>query len=183
MRIIAGKFRSRLLSAPAGADTRPSSDRLRETLFNVIASKLHGAAFLDLYAGSGAVGLEALSRGAASAQFVERSRAALTALKKNIAALRVEEAATIHAMDVSKALPALQERGAVFDFCFLDPPYRIEEAYRQSLEFLSRSRLLRENAVVIVEHDKHFTLTPRYGPLGRFRELRQGDSVLSFYAM
>src|ERR1700751_4032084 len=100
MRIIAGTFRSRTLQAPEGLATRPSSDRLRETLFNVLAPRIEGAAFLDLYAGSGAVGLEALSRGAARVVFVERAPAALAVLRGNMESLGVRSAARVHAGSV-----------------------------------------------------------------------------------
>src|SRR5580698_5546411 len=100
MRIIAGRYRSRRLEAPAGMATRPSSDRLRETLFNVLAPRIEGARFLDLYAGSGAVGLEALSRGAAHVEFVERAPAALAVLRKNLAQLGLTEGCRIHGAGV-----------------------------------------------------------------------------------
>src|SRR5579883_2245261 len=183
MRIIAGRFRSRPLVAPPGMGTRPTTDRLRETLFNVLAPRIEGSVWLDLYAGSGAVGLEALSRGADHVYFVESARAALTALKKNIASLGIDEQAEVHSSEVAKALPALQASGVRCKVCFLDPPYRLQGAYARTLEFLAGSTLLAPDAIVVAEHDKHFSPAANVGALQRYRELKQGDAVLSFYAL
>src|ERR1700748_2213418 len=121
VRVIAGSFRSRTLQAPTGLKTRPTSDRLRETLFNVLAPRIEGARFLDLYAGSGAVGIEALSRGAAEAVFVERATPALKALRANLAGLELKESAQVAAGNVTAFLR--NEADARFDLVFLDPPY------------------------------------------------------------
>src|ERR1700739_2936485 len=120
MRIIAGTFRSRTLEAPAGLATRPTSDRLRETLFNVLAPRIKGAAFLDLYAGSGAGGIEALSRGAARVEFVERAPAALAALRANLAKLGVTAGFRVHAGSVGSWLRRMQasDQAAAFDLLF-----------------------------------------------------------------
>ena len=182
MRIIAGKYRSRPLVAPPGMDTRPTTDRLRETLFNVLAPRIEGSVWLDLYAGSGAVGLEALSRGAAMIHFVENAKQALRALEKNIATLGIpEEQVAIQAREVAKALPILESGGTRYDVCFLDPPYKQPGAYARTLEFLAESSLLADGAIVIAEHDKHFSPAAEFGALARYRELKQGDAVLSFY--
>jgi len=181
MRIIAGKFRSRVLAAPPGMETRPTTDRLRETLFNVLAPRMDGSVWLDLYAGSGAVGLEALSRGAARVHFVEHAKQALRALEKNIASLGVADHTEIEAREMAKALPALAAAGVRCDVCFLDPPYQQHGAYARTLEFLSHSSLLAEDAIVVAEHDKHFSPAGEFGAIIRYRELKQGDAVLSFY--
>jgi 16S rRNA (guanine966-N2)-methyltransferase len=184
MRIIAGKYRSRPLVAPQGMDTRPTTDRLRETLFNVLAPRIEGSTLLDLYAGSGAVGLEALSRGAAKIHFVENAKQALRSLEKNIAALSIpEEQVEIQAREVAKALPVLAAAGVRCDICYLDPPYQQHGAYARTLEFLSQTSLLAGGAIVIAEHDKHFSPAAEFGPLVRYRELKQGDGVLSFYRL
>jgi 16S rRNA (guanine966-N2)-methyltransferase len=161
MRIIAGSLRRRTLEAPAGLATRPTSDRLRETLFNVLAPEIEGARFLDLYAGSGAVGIEALSRGAESITFAERSPAALRDLRRP----RTSDAAG-------------------FDVVFLDPPYEEENEYAGTLGLLggTAAGLLDEKAVVIAEHRRKQRLSERYGRLTRTRLLEQGDAALSFYA-
>jgi 16S rRNA (guanine(966)-N(2))-methyltransferase RsmD len=189
MRIIAGRYRSRTLVAPAGMATRPSSDRLRETLFNVLAPRIEGARFLDLYAGSGAVGLEALSRGAAHVEFVERAPAALTALRKNLAQLGLTEGFRIHGAGVGAVLrkmkPAKLNSGAAFDVVFLDPPYDAAAEYVATLGLLGgdAAGLLAEGALVIAEHRRKEKLDEQYGLLGRTRLLEQGDASLSFYAV
>ena len=183
MRIIAGFYRSRALEAPAGLATRPTSDRLRETLFNVLAPRIEGAAFLDLYAGSGAVGMEALSRGAASVEFVERAPGALAVLKKNLARLGLTAGFRIHAAGVGTVLRRMKA-GAAFDLVFLDPPYDAAAEYAATLGLLggTAAGLLADGALVIAEHRKKERLEDRYGELGRTRLLEQGDAALSFYA-
>jgi 16S rRNA (guanine(966)-N(2))-methyltransferase RsmD len=193
MRIIAGSLRSRTLEAPPGLATRPTSDRLRETLFNVLAPRVESASFLDLYAGSGAVGIEALSRGAARVEFVERSPAALRVLRANLERLGLREAFRIHAAQVGATLRKLQAgsaagRGAApetkFDLVFLDPPYDAAEEYAITLALLGNSAagLLAAGALVIAEHRRKQRLEDRYGTLARTRLLEQGDAALSFYA-
>jgi 16S rRNA (guanine(966)-N(2))-methyltransferase RsmD len=188
MRIIAGKFRSRTLEAPAGLATRPTSDRLRETLFNVLAPRIEGAAFLDLYAGSGAVGMEALSRGAASVEFVERAPAALGVLRANLAKLGIAEGVRVHTGGVGGWLRRFGTgtsagRKPAFDLVFLDPPYEAAEEYAATLGLLGGGAvgLLAPGALVIAEHRRKERLGERYGALGRTRLLEQGDAGLSFY--
>jgi 16S rRNA (guanine966-N2)-methyltransferase len=181
MRVIAGKYRSRQLAAPEGMATRPTSDRLRETLFNVVAAAVPESVWLDLFAGSGAIGIEALSRGARMVYFVESSRRAAQTIRKNLAALKIEEGFEVLEREATAALRLLDAQGVVCDFCFLDPPYRRMDDYEQALGFLSQSRLLKPESVVIAEHDKHFDPGEAFGALRRHRQLRQGDAVLSFY--
>ena len=182
MRVIAGKFRSRRLAAPAGIQTRPTSDRLRETLFNVLGASVVNSVWLDLFAGSGAIGIEALSRGARMVYFVESSGRAVRAIRANLAALGVSEGFDIIERDAAAALRLLNDRAVVCDLCFLDPPYRKEDDYQEVLRFLARAKLLQSGGMVIAEHDKHFDPGDRFGDLRRARKLRQGDAVLSFYA-
>jgi len=197
MRIIAGTLRSRLLRAPSGADTRPTSDRLRETLFNVLSPRVEGAAFLDLYAGSGAVGIEALSRGARSAEFVEQSRAAIGVLRDNLAQLGVGSRAYVHAgsaanwlrKDVARsnsrpAEAAGKRPGEIFDLVFLDPPWDAAAEYEIALGLLGgpARRLLSPGALVVAEHRRKQALAEYYGILQRTRLLEQGDAALSFFS-
>jgi 16S rRNA (guanine966-N2)-methyltransferase len=184
MRIIAGTLRSRRLEAPAGLATRPTSDRLRETLFNVLAPRIEGAAFLDLYAGSGAVGLEALSRGAARVDFVERAPAALEILRANVSRLGVTAGYRVHAGSVRTVLDRIA-KSAAFDLVFLDPPYEAAQEYTATLETLGgkASGLLTAGAIVIAEHRRKERLGEEYAGLVRTRLLEQGDAALSFYAM
>jgi 16S rRNA (guanine(966)-N(2))-methyltransferase RsmD len=185
MRIIAGSLRRRTLEAPPGLATRPTSDRLRETLFNVLAPRIESARFLDLYAGSGAVGIEALSRGAGNVTFAERSPAALKVLRGNLANLGVMAGFQVHPGNVGTYLRRPRTiDGAAFDVVFLDPPYDEENEYAATLGLVGgpAAGLLTENAVVIAEHRRKQRLSERYGRLGRSRLLEQGDAALSFYA-
>ena len=181
MRVIAGKFRSRKISAPAGAATRPTSDRLRETLFNVVAPALPGSVWIDLFAGTGAVGIEAISRGAGIVYFVESASRAVQSIRHNLADLGIQQGFEIIDREAIPALHALQSRGIACDFCFLDPPYRKMGDYDQVLKLLSGSSILKPATLVIAEHDKHFDPGESFGTLARHRKLRQGDAVLSFY--
>lgn len=184
MRIIAGRFGSRRLAAPAGEATRPTSDRLRETLFNVLAPRIEGSAFLDLYAGSGAVGIEALSRGASRVTFVEQAPAALKMLRANLSSLGIDAGYRIHA----GAASAFLRRGyagapPAFDFIFLDPPYDEAQEYLATLDLLGGAAavLLAASGTVIAEHRRKSQPDSAYGSLARVRLLEQGDAALSFY--
>lgn len=181
MRVIAGRYRSRRLTAPEGIATRPTSDRLRETLFNVVAADVPGSVWLDLFAGSGAIGIEALSRGARMVYFIESARRAAQSIRKNLASLQIEQGFELLERDAATSLRQLDSQAVVCDFCFLDPPYREMEDYEQTLGFLSQSRLLSPESLVVAEHDKHFDPGEIFGALRRARKLEQGDAVLSFY--
>ncbi|HEY1810588.1 MAG TPA: 16S rRNA (guanine(966)-N(2))-methyltransferase RsmD [Acidobacteriaceae bacterium] len=185
MRVIAGQYRSRILSAPRGSDTRPTSDRLRETLFNVLSQRIAGAVFADLYAGSGAVGIEALSRGAREAIFVEHAEPALRAIRANLSSLGIRGAYALEARSVAAALRRLTEAGRQADLVFLDPPYQDAHEYGAALGLLGGecAALLNPGAAVIAEHEKRRDLEPRYGMLVRYRVLKQGDAALSFYSV
>jgi 16S rRNA (guanine(966)-N(2))-methyltransferase RsmD len=184
MRVIAGSLRRRNLEAPRGLSTRPTSDRLRETLFNVLAPRIGGASFLDLYAGSGAVGIEALSRGAERVVFVERAQPALKVLRSNLEQLGVRSGFRVEGGSVLAYLRRESrdfEYG--FDVVFLDPPYDATGEYEAVFGLLggASGRLLKEDAVVIAEHRRKEGLEERYGALERMRLLEQGDAALSFY--
>jgi 16S rRNA (guanine966-N2)-methyltransferase len=186
MRVIAGTLRRRTLDAPAGMTTRPTSDRLRETIFNVLAPRIEGARFLDLYAGSGAVGIEAVSRGAQNVIMVERAAPALKILRGNLEKLGLRSGVRVEAVSVTAFLKKLRPESTafVFDIVFLDPPYDAQDEYALALGLLGgdASRLLASNAVVIAEHRRKEKLEDRYGTLGRTRVLEQGDAALSFYS-
>ncbi len=185
MRIIAGQYRSRPLHAPRGRDVRPTSDRLRETLFNVLTAgnpaALAASVWLDLFAGSGAVGLEALSRGARRVYFVESSRTAAATIRRNLKALGIAEGYELHERPVGLALRQLDAAGVVADVCFLDPPYADAAAYHETLEFLAQSRVLGAAGIAVAEHDQRFDPGEACGELRRYRHLTQGDAALSFY--
>jgi 16S rRNA (guanine(966)-N(2))-methyltransferase RsmD len=184
MRIIAGQYRSRLLTSPPGTSTRPTSDRLRETLFNILAPRIPGAKFVDLFAGTGAVGIEALSRGAAHVWFAENAAPALKSLRANLAALKIGTGYTLEDRGVTPLLQRLVKLPV--DIVFLDPPYDAEDSYTQTLGFLgspAHASLLAPGALVIAEHatKSPFQLSPRYGLLTQTRTYRQGDTSLAFY--
>jgi 16S rRNA (guanine966-N2)-methyltransferase len=172
MRVIAGEFRSRRLQSIPGGATRPTPDRMRETLFDILQTRIQGGTFLDAYAGTGAVGIEALSRGARHVWFLERSRPALQAIRDNLADLRIEHRATVVAGPVLLALPK-----QTASIVFLDPPYDQEREYTAAMELLAAS----PPELTIVQHSVHFVLPEQYGPLARYRTVRQGDNVLSFF--
>src|ERR1700690_1267010 len=182
MRIIAGRFRSRVLNAPPGWSTRPTSDRLRETLFNVLAPRIKGAVFADLYAGSGAAGLEALSRGAESVTFVERLPAALKTLRGNLERLGIDSGFRILPVSVaaflrpgSKSNPKPER----YDVVFLDPPYEAAREYEATLGLLggTAAEMLAPGVLVVAEHRRKQPLEQRYGRLERTRLLEQGDAA------
>ncbi|HEY4355152.1 MAG TPA: 16S rRNA (guanine(966)-N(2))-methyltransferase RsmD [Acidobacteriaceae bacterium] len=184
MRVIAGTYRSRPLVSPRGMDTRPTSDRLRETLFNVLAPRIEDAMFVDLYAGSGAVGIEALSRGASFCWFAEKAPPALRAIRSNLAALKLAGGYAVEDRGVAKLLQSMAKGKHTADIVFLDPPYVEEAEYEATLRALGREygELLAEGAVVVAEHARRGKLADRYGALSRTRLLEQGDAALSFYS-
>ena len=174
MRVIAGELRSRRLKGVPGMATRPTPDRLRETLFDILAPRIEGAAFLDAYAGTGAVGIEALSRGARHCYFLERNRSALAVLRENLGALGLEARATVAEGRVSATLPRFRA-----DIVFLDPPYDQEREYAATLAVLAQA----PPQLVVVQHSVRFGLPDCCGSLPCARTVRQGDNRLTFYAL
>ena len=188
MRVIAGTYRSRLLQAPRGTETRPTSDRLRETLFNILQPRIEGSRFVDLYAGTGAVGIEALSRGASHVWFSENAPTALTSLRDNLKALKIARNHTLEDRGTGALLQTIAKLPTPVDLVYLDPPYNAEAEYESTLNFLGSARgrtHLTPNALVIVEHatKAKFKLAARYGALEHTRQLKQGDASLSFYQL
>jgi 16S rRNA (guanine(966)-N(2))-methyltransferase RsmD len=174
MRVIGGEFRSRTLKTPAGDSTRPTPDRLRESLFNILSPRIAGSVFLDAYAGSGSVGIEALSRGAKKTIFIEKSRAALRALQENIATLGIRDRCEVCPDSASTIITRFEA-----DIVFLDPPYPREAEYVRCLEALGGQ----PRPLVVVQHASKFSgqLKEQYGTLRRVRLVSQGDNTLSFY--
>ncbi len=194
MRVIAGIYRSRKLRTLRGLELRPSSDRLRETLFNVLGPEIEDAVFVDLFAGSGAVGIEALSRGARRAIFVENHAAGATLIRANLESLGIPlarsgealektfgGAAEILARDACSAIERLAAGGTKADFVFADPPYADTAAYEDVLELLGESQLLAPGSRLILEHERRLELPAIAGQLERVRVLEQGTAALSFY--
>lgn len=183
MRIISGQNRGQRIQTLKGTQLRPTSDQMRETLFDVLGPRVQGSIFLDAYAGSGAVGLEALSRGAKEVVFVEYHRAATDLIRRNLAALKMEDGFYLMSTRVLTALERLDEEGSIFDFVFLDPPYSETREYHQVLRQLGRSRLLTDASFVIAEHSRHYFLEEKYNRLKRTRSIRHGDAELTFYRL
>ncbi|MGA2213763.1 MAG: 16S rRNA (guanine(966)-N(2))-methyltransferase RsmD [Bryobacteraceae bacterium] len=173
MRVIGGEFRSRRLKSLPGLETRPTPDRLRETLFNVLAPQLADCVFLDVYAGTGAVGIEALSRGARRSVFIEKNRRAVEVIRENLATMGLESRAEVFTGQAARVL----ERARA-DIAFLDPPYEMSKEYETAMAALDRS----ETPLAIVQHSSRAKLEDAYGSLKRYRIIRQGDNCLSLYA-
>lgn len=195
MRVIAGTYRSRRLQTLKGLALRPTSDRLRETLFNILGEGVQGAVFIDLFAGSGAVGIEALSRGAQQAIFIERHASGVALLRRNLEALKIPPGgnyawregksfggnAEVLSLDALDALETLTDRGVRADLIFADPPYADTRAYDTVLEWVGTSKLLQPNGRMIVDHDRRRMLPALSGQLERTRTVEQGDTVLTLY--
>lgn len=181
MRVIAGVYRGRTLKSPADTRTRPTSDRLRETLFNVIAPRIaETTRFLDLCAGTGAIGIEALSRGASFATFVDKSRKACALIEDNLEHLGIPEDET-EIVCLAAETFAGRTHGKGWDIAYFDPPYDID--YSAVLyEFgAEESPLIREDGLLIVEHHSKVQMPDAVGMVRRWRILKQGESSLSFY--
>ena len=186
MRVIAGTYRSRLLQSPPGTHTRPTSDRLRETLFNILGPRVPGSRFVDLYAGTGAVGIEALSRGAAHVWFAENAAPALKSLRANLQSLGIQQAYALEDRGVQALLQRLTKLPGPLDVIYLDPPYEAEAEYSATLSFLGSNqaaKLLTPESVVIAEHatKSEAPMAQTYGRLSQTRTYRQGETTLSFY--
>ncbi len=181
MRVIAGLYRGRTLKSPADTKTRPTSDRLRETLFNVLAPQIDETTrFLDLCAGTGAIGIEALSRGAGFATFVDISRKACALIEDNLEHLEIPEDETeIVCLPAETFAGRKYENG--WDVVFFDPPYDLDHS-TVLFEFgAAESKLLNEDGILVVEHHSKARMPDAVGAIRRWRILKQGDSSLSFY--
>lgn len=164
MRVIAGSARRIQLNTVEGLGTRPTTDRIKETLFNMISNDIYDSNFLDLYSGSGAIGIEALSRGARAATFVEQQKDAVACIKSNLAATKLTDHASVYASDVMSALHNLDLKNESFDMIFMDPPYN-QDYEKEVLGFLSKSRIINEDTVIIVESSLQtsFAYLEQYG--------------------
>ncbi len=177
MRIIGGEFRSRKLKSLPGSATRPTPDRLRQALFDVLAPVIEGSVFIDAYAGTGAVGIEALSRGAVRAVFLEHSPRAAALIHENLRSLGLESRAVLRRTPAASALRSLPEAAIPGAIVFLDPPYTHPLEYDAALDALAGWSQPR----VIAQHDSHALLPDTRGPLRRLRVLTHGSNSLSFY--
>ena len=183
MRVIAGAYRSRRLKGPGKLRLRPTSDRLRETIFNILGPAVEDCLFVDLFAGTGAIGIEAISRGARKVIFIETHAATARLVRENLAALGTPPGAEVIQEDAIRGLERLATRHLIADFIFLDPPYEGTEEHLHVLEFLDASHLIAPHGVVIAEHHRKTELPERFDRLERIRLLEQGDAALSFYRL
>ncbi len=175
MRIIGGKFRSRILADFPGEDVRPTSDRVKESLFNILALKMYNARVLDLFSGSGALGLESLSRGASEVVFNDSAKASVAILKKNVAALKITEGATIYNYDYEVCLKRVSGQ---FDMIFLDPPYRFDYG-KIALQRIVEYNLLTENGIAVYERDRPFE--GEIEGLEKYDERKYGKTYITFF--
>ena len=178
MRIIGGTSRGRRLSGPRGAAIRPTADQVKEALFNILADRIVGARFLDLFAGTGNIGLEALSRGATQATFVESNPTARRLLEANVRQCGFERVAEVRPVPVSRFLK--HARGPAYDIIFLDPPYQTQHVQRV-LPSLGGNAIVHPHGVVVVEHFHKTRLGDHIGPLTLVKTRRYGDTCLSVY--
>jgi len=183
MRVIAGQFGSRILRALRGTELRPTSDRLRETLFDILGPTVDDSLFVDVFAGTGAIGIEALSRRARQVIFIERHGPAVKLIRENLHSLGITAGVEVLAIDAIRGLEQISSRHVLADFIFLDPPYARAADYLRVLEFLDESRLIAPNGIVIAEHGRKLHLPGRLERLECSRIVEQGDSALSFYRL
>jgi 16S rRNA (guanine966-N2)-methyltransferase len=183
MRVIAGIYKGRRLKTLEGLSVRPTSDRMRETLFNIFAPRIEGARFADICAGSGAIGIEALSRGAKHVTFIESSLKAARIISENLrnCGIRREDYSVIN-RDVIRALKNLASKKTQFDIIYFDPPYD-SDIYAPVMWQIAKNDLLAEDGVVIVEHRRQTPLLPNYDQLRPYRQVAQGESLLTFFGV
>ncbi len=181
-RIIAGSGKGRALKAPKGRQTRPTGARVKQSLFDILAPRLPGCRFLDAFAGSGGIGMEALSRGASRVVFLDTSAPAVATIRENVDLLRGAGEAQVHRQDARVALAALADRGVKFDIVYLDPPYE-SDLYEPLLAQCGETGLLEGDGLVVAEHFHKRRLPETIGGLLLAREVRVGDHCLSFYRL
>ncbi|HKM91171.1 MAG TPA: 16S rRNA (guanine(966)-N(2))-methyltransferase RsmD [Candidatus Acidoferrales bacterium] len=185
MRVISGKFGSRRISSAQGMAVRPTSDRLRETLFDILQSRIEGCFFVDGYAGTGAVGIEAASRGARRVVFLEKHRPTVALIRENLETLGITEGVEVLPGDVCRGLETLKANSnssGPVDIFFFDPPYEEKEEYERVMESLADSPLVAPQTQIIFERTRKLTLLSEYGPLTRVRTVIQGDAALDFFS-
>ena len=181
MRIITGSAKGTKLKAPRGLDTRPTTDRVKESIFNILGNAVDGASVLDLFAGTGGLGLEALSRGATHAVFVDQSLASIAVIKENIACTKMAEKAEIVKNDVIKTLEKLSDKAYFFDIVFCDPPYN-KGYVTKVLQKLDTGSILNPQSILIIEHSRHEVLDDvKWNNLILKRNERYGETLVSFF--
>lgn len=181
MRVIAGKSRGKRLKAPSGEHTRPITDMIKEALFNVWGERVEDAAFLDLFAGSGSVGIEALSRGARTVVFVDNSAAAVSIIKDNLKTCKITEGFEVYRNDVFRAVSVLQTRGMKFDLIYVDPPFTNEAIFDKVIKVLDQAGVLAPNGILVIRTFRKKALPVCLDYLCKYRSSDYGESVLHYY--
>lgn len=180
MRIIAGSHKGRRLLSPTTSDVRPTSGRVKEAIFSILGDRIGGATVLDLFAGTGAIGIEALSRGATRVIFVESHATSLKLLQANLIQCRLSEGTEVYPGKVDTFLLHAARHGLTFDVIFADPPYR-DDSINRLLPLLGQSAMILPHTAVILEHPTKHRIPPQVGPLNRIRQYRYGDTSLSLF--
>jgi 16S rRNA (guanine966-N2)-methyltransferase len=183
MRVIAGQFRSRKLKGPGALRLRPTGDRLRETIFNILGPEIEDSLFVDVYAGTGAMGIEAFSRGAREVAWIESDPKAAELIEQNLESLGIRANADLIRADAVAGLKRLAARHAMADFIFIDPPYEKTEEHERVLDYLDSAHLIAPRGCVLVEHFWKSALPERFDRLERFRLVEQGDASVSLYRL
>ena len=179
MRIISGTSRGRRLVAQRGRAIRPTSDRIKESIFNILGNEVQGKLIVDLFAGTGSLGIEALSRGAKKVLFVEIERQALRIIQKNLSACGMQRHAEVVPRDVNRAIGMLHGRGESFDLILMDPPYR-QGLIRATVEKLESRPIHHEDSILVIQHDRREPLPDLTGAWDLIRQRRIGDSLITF---
>ncbi len=182
MRVITGTAKGRRLKSLKGMETRPTMDRTKESLFNIISERIPGCRFLDLYAGTGAIGIEAVSRGADKAVFIEKNPRAVKIIRDNLELTGLSGRAEIFCTDADNAVLMLTRKKELFDIIYLDPPYG-RELIRKSIDLICRNMILRSGGLIITESGKLDLLPERISCFRMFRQQKYGDTMLSFFRM
>lgn len=181
MRVIAGDFKGRRLDPIEGMDIRPTSDKVKESLFNILGNSVIDSVFLDLFGGTGAIGIEALSRGAKHVVFIDSSAKSIKVLKGNLDKLNIKDKAEVYNTDYSTAISKLYKYGRQFDIVFIDPPYRVGIA-ESALKEIDKNPILAQSGIIVVEHDTKDDMPEKAGKLFKYRIKHYGSTSLSFYS-
>ena len=182
MRVVAGSAKSLKLKTIEGMETRPTQDRIKETLFNMIQYDIPGSTFLDLFSGSGGIGIEALSRGAKEAYFVEKAKPALRCIRENLRYTKLDKKAQVLATDVNSAIRQLETKNVTFDHIFMDPPY-YKNMFIDALSSIDEADLLCDDGIIVVEHDTKEKFVDKIGRLEKTRYKKYGNTTLTFYKL
>lgn len=180
MRVISGIRKGHILKSPKGLNTRPTQDRIKESLFNILGIINNESKVLDLFAGSGSIGIEFLSRGAKECYFIDNSYESIKIIKENLTSTRLDEKAHVYKNNVANALDVLGNKSIDFDYIFMDPPYR-KNLVSSALESINNNNLIKKDGIIIVEHEKEFILDEKIFNFIKSDERNYSDKAISFY--